>query len=141
AVLILALDGGRAVGASTALPLLAHEDASGLILPKDAPPADTIFYLAESVLEPRYRGRGLGHRFFDVREAAGRSQGFAWAGFASVIRPSDHPKRPKAARDLCPFWSGRGYAPVPNAYVEFSWTDIGDDRPTTKRLQYWMKPL
>ena len=55
--------------------------------------ADT-FYCGESVLLPDYRGRGVGHRFFDLREAQARKIGRRWCCFCAVIRPDDHPLRP-----------------------------------------------
>jgi hypothetical protein len=36
---------------------------------------DHIFYFGESVLLPQFRGMGIGHHFFDEREAAARAAG------------------------------------------------------------------
>src|SRR4029450_3685528 len=64
-VAICAFDGETLVGASTAAPLAAQPDdvpapfrAVGIAL-------DDIMYFGESVLRRAYRGRGLGHAFFD----------------------------------------------------------------------------
>ena len=38
--------------------------------------------VAESVLLPAWRGRGMGHRFFDLREEHARSLGRRWAAFS-----------------------------------------------------------
>lgn len=141
AVLVAAFEGAQVVGAATAMPLADHGDAAQLDLPVQAPPVEAIYYCAESVLLPAYRGQGLGHRFFDLREAAGRAKGFAAVGFASVLRPEDHPLRPKGARSHEAFWRGRGYAPLPGALAEFTWTDVGEAAPSSKRLQFWMKAL
>ena len=73
----------------------------------------SIFYCGESVLEPAYRGHGIGHRFFDLREAHARALGgFRSITFCAVVRPPDHPQRPAEYRPLDAFWRKRGYAPV-----------------------------
>jgi GNAT superfamily N-acetyltransferase len=138
-VVAVARDGARVVGAATAMPLADHADASQIRGP--LPPFDQIFYCAESVLLLAYRGQGLGHRFFDLREAAGRDHGFTYSLFCGVVRPEDHPLRPADYRPLDAFWRGRGYAPVPGAVARFSWRDLGETDETEKPLQAWMREL
>ena len=141
AVLIVARDGERIVGASTGAPL-AHEDAAFRDpLARAGYDVATTFYLAESVLDPHYRGRGLGHRFFDAREAHARALGASHAAFCAVIRSDDHPARPDDPRDLHPFWRARGYAPVEGAIARFDWRDVGAGEETTKSLQFWSRSL
>ena len=138
AVLVAARDGDQIVGAATAMPLAQHDDAAQLAPALD--PAIT-FYCAESVLLPEYRGRGLGHAFFDHREAAGRAQDFTQSAFCAVIRPADHPARPADYAPLDPFWRKRGYTPMPGVTAQFSWTDVGEAHQTPKTLQAWTKLL
>lgn len=139
AVLVAAFDGNSIVGAATGMPLIDHGDARQLTGPM--PPAAEIFYCAESVLLPAYRGQGFGHRFFDAREAHARTLGFATSAFCAVIRAQDHPARPADYSPLDPFWRARGYAPVPGVTAVFSWKDLGDTNETDKTLQFWMKRL
>ena len=141
AVLVGAFDGDRLVGAATGTPLADHaEDFAAAF--KDCPiPLERIFYCAESVLLPAYRGQGLGHRFFDLREDHARSLGATHSAFASVIRPDDHPLKPKGYRKLDDFWRGRGYAPLEGAIAKFTWRDIADKAQSTKPLQIWMREL
>lgn len=141
AVLVAARDGDRLVGASTGMPLLSHGDAAALALPEGAPPRAEIYYCAESVLLPAYRGRGVGHRFFDLREEVARAHGFGWTAFAAVRRAADHPARPPDHRPLDPFWRARGYAPLPEARLSLGWRDVGQDRETRKELQVWLRRL
>jgi GNAT superfamily N-acetyltransferase len=100
-----------------------------------------IYYGAESVLLPEYRGQGIGHRFFDLREDFARSLGRKWLAFCSVTRPDDHPLRPATYRTNDAFWRGRGYAPLPGVQAEFAWKDVGEAGETVKRLQFWMRGL
>ena len=104
-------------------------------------PLTEIFYCAESVLLAEYRGQGVGHRFFDAREAHARALGRRYSAFCGVVRPSDHPLRPTDYAPLDPFWRKRGYAPLAGAVARFDWTDLGQDAPTTKPLQFWIREL
>lgn len=139
AVLVAAFDGARIVGAATASPMLAQDAefrapfaAAGLDL-------DHLFYFGESVLLAGYRGRGLGHAFFDHREAQARRCGATAACFAAVIRPNDHPARPAGHRPLDGFWEKRGYAPVPGLIAAIAWKDQGEAGESAKGLQAWLR--
>jgi GNAT superfamily N-acetyltransferase len=136
-----AFDGERLVGAATASPMEDHEDDFSAPLAAAGIAPEAVYYCAESVLLPAYRGQGIGHRFFDLREAEGRALGRAHAAFCVVIRPADHPARPAGYRPLDAFWRGRGYAPVAGAVARFAWRDLGDAEETEKPLQLWMRRL
>lgn len=141
AVVVGAFDGDRLVGAATGTPMEDHAAAFGTALAATGLPLGTIFYCAESVLLPEYRGRGIGHRFFDLREAHARALGRTHVAFCSVLRPDDHPARPPDARALDGFWQRRGYRPLPDAVAHFSWKDRGDPDETAKPLRFWIRPL
>lgn len=136
-----AFDGPRLVGAATGSPMEDH--AEGFAAPLAAAGIDprSVYYCAESVLLPEYRGQGLGHRFFDLREAHGRALGREWSAFCAVIRADDHPARPAGYRPLDPFWRRRGYAPVPGVVAQFAWREIGETAETGKKLQLWSRRI
>ncbi|QIG54953.1 GNAT family N-acetyltransferase [Altererythrobacter sp. BO-6] len=141
AVLVLARDGERIVGASTGSPMAAQERE--IREPVEAFGFDTseVFYFGESVLLPDCRGQGIGHAFFDQREAHARACGARYAAFASVIRPDDHPARPESYRPLDSFWLGRGYAKVNGLTCHIAWRDHGEAAESPKSLQFWMREL
>ena len=141
AIVVTAEAEGRIVGAATGMPLADHADDFAGPLEERGIAEDTVFYCAESVLLPDWRGQGAGHRFFDAREAHARRLGFRHSAFAAVVRPGDHPARPEGYRPLDSFWRGRGYVPMDGAMARFSWTDIGDTGETEKPLQFWIKAL
>src|SRR6476619_4952182 len=89
AVIVVVRDGGRIVGASTGLPLAAEHAAFRDPVARAGIDVGQVFYCAESVLLPDYRGRGFGGAFFDVREAHARALGLRMASFCAVIRPAD----------------------------------------------------
>lgn len=141
AVLVAAFAGSRIVGAATASPLSAQKpELRNPFVQRGIDPAG-LFYFGESVLLPAYRGRGLGHAFFDHREAQARAFGAEAATFAAVVRPADHPARPAGYTPLDRFWSGRGYAPVDGLVTTLAWQDNDETGETPKPMQYWMRLL
>ena len=140
-VLAAAGDGERIVGAATASPMRAQK--AEFRAPFEARGIDTarLFYFGESVLLPEYRGRGIGHAFFDHREAQARRCGATAATFAAVIRPGDHPARPAAYLPLDGFWGKRGYEPVEGFVTELAWNELGEAAESPKPMQYWMRAL
>jgi GNAT superfamily N-acetyltransferase len=141
ALLVGAFDGDRLVGAATGTPMEDHAEDFATAFAATGVPLDQVFYCAESVLLPEYRGRGIGHRFFDLREAHARALGRSHSAFCSVMRPEDHPARPENYRSNDVFWRKRGYEPLPGVIAEFSWRDLGDSRESRKPLQFWMRAL
>ena len=141
AVVVGAFDGPRLVGAATGTPLEDHAEDFAAPFAATGLPLDSVFYCAESVLLPGYRGQGLGHAFFDLREAHARALGRRFSAFCAVIRPEDHPLKPKTYRPLDAFWRKRGYAPMPGVIAHFRWTDVGQTGETEKPLQFWGRPL
>ncbi|MBY6082099.1 GNAT family N-acetyltransferase [Ruegeria arenilitoris] len=141
AIVVGAFDGERLVGAATGAPLTDHAEDFAAAFDGTGLDLSQIFYCAESVLLPDYRGQGVGHAFFDLREGHARDLGFAKCAFCGVQRPGDHPMRPADYRPLDPFWRARGYAPLPGVIARFSWKDLGEGSETLKPLQFWIRDL
>jgi GNAT superfamily N-acetyltransferase len=139
AVVVVALNGSEVVGVSTALPLTdADSEFQEPFLTSEIDPRQ-VFYFGESLLDARYRGRGIGHRFFDEREAFARKHGFSITAFCAVVRPSDHPRRPSNYRPHDAFWSKRGYVRRPDLMASYPWKDLGDTEETPKPLVFWLR--
>jgi GNAT superfamily N-acetyltransferase len=142
AVIVAARDGDRIIGAATASPMVGHADAFAEPFRERGYDISRLFYFGESVLLAPYRGRGIGHAFFDHREAHARHLGgFTHTTFCGVVRPDDHPMRPKDYVPFDAFWTKRGYAKVAGLVGSFEWLDIGDSAKTAKAMQFWMKAL
>lgn len=140
-VFVLALAGGRVVGASTGLPLA--DDAGAFQAPflERGIAPESVFYFGESVLLSEYRGRGVGHAFFDRREAHARALGgFAMTAFAAVDRAPDDPRRPPGHRDNDAFWQGRGYVRQPGMTMQLDWDEVGAG-PRSHALTFWTRRL
>ena len=142
AVIVAARDGQRIIGAATGSPMTGHADEFAEPFRQRGYDIAKIFYCGESVLLKEYRGRGIGHAFFEHREAhARRLGGFTHSTFCAVVRPDDHPMRPGDYVPLDAFWVKRGYRKVDGLTGEFSWRDVGETTKTKKPMQFWMKAL
>jgi GNAT superfamily N-acetyltransferase len=141
AILIGAFDGTRLVGAATGTPIEDHADDFVAALAGQELDIKRIFYCAESVLLPEYRGRGIGHAFFDAREGHARALGRDISVFCSLVRPEGHPLRPHGYCPLDAFWRGRGYAPLPGAIARFAWKDTDQPSETDLDLLVWIRRL
>lgn len=140
-ILVVAEHGGAIVGAATASPMASQKSEFSDAARQHGLDVDRLFYFGESVLLPAFRGQGIGHGFFDAREAAARDAGAMATVFCAVVRPKDHPLKPADARDLAPFWRARGYAPVEGLTCNFDWKEIGQTIETGHPMQFWMRAL
>ena len=136
---VLALEFNRLIGAATALPLTDADPEFMAPFEQYGPAPERVFYFGESVLLPDYRGEGIGHRFFDLRELYARDFGFDVTAFCAVVRDPDHPARPGDYRSLEPFWEKRGYRPAPSLTARFPWRDLGEDEETEKTMRFWLR--
>jgi GNAT superfamily N-acetyltransferase len=142
AVIVAAYDGENIVGCATGAPMAEAEAEVSAPFAARGYDIGRIFYCGESVLLRAYRGRGLGHAFFDHREAQARALGgFTHAAFCAVVRPEDHPLRPKDYVPLDAFWQKRGYAKADGLLTRFAWKDIDRSGETEKPMQFWMRAL
>ncbi len=141
-LLFAVFDGTQMVGATTCIPLADETEEVQAPFLKAGFDLSEVFYFGESILLPASRGLGLGHRFFDEREAHAAQFGtFKFTSFCGVQRPDNHPLRPAYYRPLDDFWTGRGYRKVPELNTEFSWPDLGETISTTKTMIYWIRGL
>jgi len=140
-VFVLAFDGDDVVGASTGIPLADDDAAFQAPFRAHGLDVDEVFYFGESVLLPAYRGRGVGHAFFDAREAHARALGrFRTTAFCAVDRDQDDPRRPAGHRDNDGFWSRRGYVRRPELRMRLAWEEL-DRGEREHTLTFWTRPL
>jgi GNAT superfamily N-acetyltransferase len=140
AFLFTVFDQDQLVGATTGIPLI--DEASEVIEPfaKAGFDLETVFYFGESILLKEYRGLGIGHRFFDEREAYAYSlPSITTTCFCAVDRGENHPKEPIDYRPNDAFWLKRGYEKQISLQSLFEWPDVGELTSTAKPMIYWLK--
>jgi len=141
-IVILAQDGQQVIGASTGLPLV--DETAEFQQPFIAQGYDPakVFYCAESVLLPSYRGRGIYKQFFSGREGHARALArFDYCSFCCVQRPEDHPLRPADYVPLDAIWTRFGYRKQPGLVTHYSWKDVDEPQETQKPMVFWVKDL
>ena len=137
----IAFDGDEPVGASTCLAMTEEDDHVTQPFRDVGLDLSRFCYFGESVLLSRYRGQGIGVRFFELREAHARSlPGVTMATFCAVQRRQDHPLRPKDAIPLDNFWRRRGYLPTDLACT-MRWKQVDSAEKVDNTLRFWMKTL
>ncbi|MGC4013655.1 MAG: GNAT family N-acetyltransferase [Luteolibacter sp.] len=140
-VIVLALDGKKVIGVSTGLPLEEADEAFQRPFIEAGIPVTQVFYLGESVLLKEYRGQGIGHRFFDEREAHAKELGCSMTAFCAVERPMDHPLCPPDYHSNDGFWSKRGYTKRPELFSQLSWKQIDSSEEVENVLTFRTRPL
>ena len=139
-VIVLAIDGEKVVGASTALPMKYETDELKRPFLENNYNLEEVFYCSESVLNKNYRGLGLGVQFFEQREEHAKELGgFKIITFCCVERPLKHPRRPHNYVPLDSFWNKRGYFKHPELKTTYLWKDLDDTEETPKPMTFWLK--
>jgi GNAT superfamily N-acetyltransferase len=139
-VIVIAFDGDKIVGASTAIPMKFETEELKKPFIEHGYDLDEVFYCSESVLDKHYRGLGIGVRFFDERESHAKELGgFKHITFCCVERPADHPRRPADYVPLDKFWNKRGYVKHPELNTTYVWKDLDDEMETPKPMTFWLK--
>lgn len=145
ALIVIARDpgqNGKIVGASTASPLLGHADAFAEPFKALGYNPARIFYFGESVLLPEYRGRGIGHAFFEHREQHARqSAKFDIATFCAVQREEADLRKPDDYQPLDSFWSKRGFTKENSLTTALNWNEVDGVGDTEHLMQFWIKTL
>lgn len=138
---VLAFVDGRVVGASTGLPLSDETPAFRKPFLDQQIAIESVFYFGESVLLPEYRGLGIGHTFFDQREAHARTlERFEWTAFCAVDRDDDDPRRPVDHRTNDAFWHKRGYQRRPGMTMHLPWEEVGVG-DVIHPLTFWLRRM
>jgi len=140
-VLVLAMVGDALIGASTGLPLADEDPAFQRPFVDLDVAIERVFYFGESIVLPQWRGQGIGHRFFDLRQAHARALGgFDMTAFAAVDRAEQDPRRPPNHRGNEVFWRKRGYVRQPGMTMLLRWNeiDVGD---VPHPMTFWTRPV
>lgn len=142
ALVFAVFDAEHLVGASTCIPLMDETAETRAPFERSGYAIEDWFYFGESLLLPSYRGHGLGHRFFEVRENhAVRWSEYKHCCYCAVERPTNHPLKPAGYRPLDTFWQKRGYSKATELQTEFAWPDLGEEHSSLKTMTFWTRDL
>ena len=139
---VLIFDNTTLVGVSLGLPLNAEDPQIQQPFLDQEIPVNNYYFFSASVLLKPYRGRGIGHHFFDVRETHVQHYNkFSHICFCVPQRPMNDPKRPEDYQPLDDFWRKRGYIQSEDIQCHYRWTEIGKQHPEEKTMTFWVKEL
>lgn len=142
AMAVLAFDGDQVIGASTGIPMADETAEFKQPFLESGINPETLFYCGESVLLPRYRGKGVYKQFFSGREDYARSLGaLKNSCFCAVVRPDNHPHKPEGYTPLDAIWKHFGYQPRADLMLHYSWKDIDQMETTKHPMMFWIKSL
>ncbi len=142
AVGVLIFDNTTLVGVSLGLPLALEREEIQKPFLERFQDVSSYFYFGESALLKQYRGRGIGHHFFDVREAHVKHfKQIKHICFFEPVRPEEDPLQPADYLPLNDFWRKRGYIHCPDLHCHLSWKELHEEQPSEKTLTFWVKDL
>ena len=140
AIAVLIFDNTTLVGVSLGSPFVIEDPALHQPFKESKLGVESYFYFGDSVLLKHYRGRGIGHHFFDAREAhVAHYKKFKHICFCVPDFPTQN--QPKDFVPLTDFWRKRGYVHHPEMKCCLSWKKIDDDHPTDHSMSFWVKDL
>ncbi|HAB99118.1 MAG TPA: GNAT family N-acetyltransferase [Parachlamydiales bacterium] len=140
AMLVIAEDDHRVVGAVTGLPLTeSMEEIKDLFLNKHIP-SERIFYLGEIVLLQEYRKKNIGYLMYQQFEKAIKEMGlYEKIALCEVVRAKNDLRKPPNYQSLNRFWERQGDLKRPDLIANFSWKEIGAAKETKKPMVFWIK--
>ncbi len=141
-IAVLIFDNTTLVGASLGYPFNIEEPAVQRPFKERHLNIDSYFFFGDSALLKHYRGRGIGHHFFDAREThVQHDKKFKHICFCVPDCPPRDPLKPKDYTPLHDFWRKRGYIHSPEIKCILSWKQVEQSRPVERHLSFWIKDL
>jgi len=140
-VLVLVFDNKQIIGASTAIPLEFEVMVFKKPFIDHQISVKDVFYLGESVLLPKYRGKKIYKHFFHERETAAKEYGAKLTAFCAVKRAKDDIRRPKTYQELDSVWEHFGYKKHADLCAYFKWKEIDVNEASDKPMEFWLKNL
>lgn len=142
AIGVLVFDNTTLVGASLGIPLSLETEEFQKPFLENALDPNAYFFFGESALLKNYRGRGIGHHFFDVREAhVLQYKKYKHICFCTPQRPENDPLKPPGYLLLNDFWRKRGYIHTPEFNTTLTWKEIGKKEPEAQVMTFWIKDI
>lgn len=139
---VLVFDGITLVGSALGYPL--EQDEPDLVKPFEERHLDisTYYFFTESLLLKPYRSRGIGHHFFDAREAhVHYNKKYKHICFFIPELSQNETLKPEDYLPHFDFWRRRGYVPHPEIKCTLKWKAIGEAHPSDKQITFWIRDL
>jgi hypothetical protein len=141
AIVVIAKDGEKMIGAMTGVPLNAVPARFLELFSTNQIDSAGIFYLGDALIEEKYRGGRLAFKMYNAFEKAVQAEGrYRQIAVIQANKPKDDPKRPANYVPLVNC-GNRGYVEHPELTIMTPWRAVGDVVETNHSVTFWLKPL
>ena len=142
AIAVLIFDNTTLVGASLGYPLELESPSLQQPFKDRHLEISSYYFFGESLLLKPYKGRGIGHHFFDAREAhVTHFPSFKHICFCVPIHTDSETNKQQDFVPLHDFWRKRGYIHHPEMQTLVLRRKIGDKHPGESKMSFWIKDL
>lgn len=140
-MVVIALFENKVIGATTCIPMIHESDEFKQSLIQKGIDLSRVMYFGESIILKEFRGKKIGHKFFDLREKYSKEliEHLEYSCFCAVDRDLEHPLRPENYQGLDNFWKRMGYDKKEDMKVYYPWKDIDKEFEDNKSMTIWMK--
>lgn len=143
-VFVIARDGKKMVSANVFVPfseLVNDVTFFDLWFRKNNEDKRDYVYAALTLTIPEYRSQGVVKEMMAQTDAHLKKMGYKGRMLLSIVRPMNDPKAPEGFRQPSGYFIKRGYESMKLKPVTNTWVDIGDDKPTEKMFECYLKRL
>lgn len=138
---VLIFDNTTLVGVSFGYPFSLEDPSLHTPFQEKGWDIGSCYFFGESTLLKPYRGRGIGHHFFDARESVAlQCHHFQKIAFSAPTSLELTEERPSDFVPMHDFWRKRGYIHHPEMHVVVHKKKV-DNYPEETALSFWIKDI
>lgn len=141
-IAVILFEGSTVVGAATGIPLSKEEEALQKPFKQHDLDPKKYYHFGEALLLKAYRGRGVGHHFYELREDHARKLSvYEQACFYMIDRIEEDPLKPSDYYPLDDFWRKRGFVHHKELKTLQKWKSHHEEVESEKECSFWIKKL
>lgn len=142
AIAVLIFDHSTLVGSALGYPLSLEDPTVLKPLIDRNFDISSSFLFGDPLLLTQYRGRGIGHHFFDAREShVQHLPKYKHICFYTFDIPACDPLKPADYVPLTDFWRKRGYIHHPEIHFELPWKSPKEGQIKMRPMSFWYKEV
>lgn len=142
AIVCIAFDKGRAIGAAIGLPICEANNRVLEAFDGVKIGLNHMYYLGELVLLPKYRKQGIGSTIYYSFEAAVKEMGtYNSIALCQIEDPSYDALKPKGYVPNDRLWKKLGFVHQPQFNFNSPWVNVNQTEPSSHHLVFWIKAL
>lgn len=141
-IAVILFEGSTVVGAATGIPLSQESESLKKPFKQQNLDVSKYYHFGEALLLKHYRGRGVGHHFYELREERAKKFGiFDSACFYTFDRTENNEYKDQDFYPLDDFWRKRGFVHHKELITIQRWKDLSEETESDKECSFWIKKL